>query len=115
MCFVFQDDDGAHGLPTLAGRGGRWSSHELVEVEGRDVCTVPLVEDDCVFTLHFVVQGVRVKVRIKKVHWRLVGSTSIFLAWFLILVRSSRVLHCLDLSASIHFLSVHVRHKLGLH
>ena len=78
MCFVFQDDDGAHGLPTIAGRGGRRPSHELVEVEGRDVGTVPFVEDDCVLALDFVEQGVRLLVRVHKVHWRFIRSTSIF-------------------------------------
>ena len=115
MCFVFQDNDGAHGLPTLAGWSGRRPSHELVEVEGRDVGTVPFVEDDCVLALNFVEQGVRLLVRVHKVHWRFIGSTSIFQAWFLILVRCSWVFYCLDLSASIHLLPVYVRHKLGLY
>jgi hypothetical protein len=115
VCFVFQDDDGAHRFPTLAGRGGRRPSHELMEVEGRDVGTVPFVEDDCVLALDFVEQGVRLLVRVHKVHWRFVGSTSIFQAWFLILVRCGRVFHSFDLSASINLLPVNVGHKLGLH
>ena len=81
----------------------------MVEKEGRDVDAIAVMEDDCVFPFHIIIERVLRIVRLEKIDWRLIWKTNFFLPCISCgCVLVSRIKNGLCPS-SIHLLPIYVR------